>query len=65
MVDAHCHLQDIPDFDISDLEFVICSGASLSQAIRLLKLLPNTQMSMPRLVFIQNQMTILINLEVL
>ncbi len=32
MVDAHCHLQDIPDFDISDLEFVICSGASLESS---------------------------------
>lgn len=32
MTDAHCHLQDIPNFDISNLRFVICSGASIESS---------------------------------
>ena len=32
MVDAHCHLQDIPNFDISSIDLVICAGASLESS---------------------------------
>jgi TatD DNase family protein len=32
MVDAHCHLQDIPNFNVSNLELAICSGASLESS---------------------------------
>lgn len=32
MIDAHCHLQDIPNFDISNLEIVICAGASIESS---------------------------------
>lgn len=29
MVDAHCHLYEIEDFDISNLDLVICAGAGI------------------------------------
>lgn len=32
MIDAHCHLQDIPDFDVSSLDLVICAGASIESS---------------------------------
>lgn len=32
MVDAHCHLQDIPNFDVSSLDLVICAGASIESS---------------------------------
>lgn len=44
MTDAHCHLQDLDNFDISNLEFVICSGASIEsskKAIKIAQKFPN------------------------
>lgn len=38
MTDAHCHLQDLENFDISNLKFVICSGASVESSNKALEI---------------------------
>ena len=44
MTDAHCHLQDLENFDVSGLKFVICAGANIEsskKAIELAQKFPN------------------------
>lgn len=44
MTDAHCHLQDLENIDISNLKYVICAGASIGsskKAIEIAQEYPN------------------------
>jgi TatD DNase family protein len=38
MSDAHCHLQDLENFDISDLKYVICAGFDIKSSKRAIEI---------------------------
>ncbi|MDP1743793.1 MAG: TatD family hydrolase [Candidatus Amesbacteria bacterium] len=43
MVDAHCHLQDLETFDISELKYVICAGASVDSSKKAIEIASSHQ----------------------